>query len=161
MNIAISGKVPIRKFPSGTFPPMFLNICFFCYTVLYFCLLMLSSLYINSLDEGCRQLPEIITSAYGMTLKLEPVIVLDQRRRYVTPSFWWLTSCIIYGPETFYKINLHHQVDDVICQLYLSRGVRKRNYCNNLATRLIPLIVSKSAVGETILKTLLPHFLSI
>ena len=48
---------------------------------------MLSSLYINSLEEGCRKLPEIITSAYGMTLKLEPVIVLDNRRRYVTPSF--------------------------------------------------------------------------
>ena len=46
---------------------------------------MVSSFYINSLEEGCRKLPEIITSAYGMTLKLEPV--LDNRRRYVTSSF--------------------------------------------------------------------------
>ena len=36
---------------------------------------------------------------------------------------------------------------------------RQGKYCNNLATRVIPFfIVSKSSVGETILKTVLPHF---
>ena len=35
---------------------------------------------------------------------------------------------------------------------------RQGKYCNNLATRVIPFfIVSKSSVGETILKTVLPH----
>ena len=36
---------------------------------------------------------------------------------------------------------------------------RQGNYCNNLATRVIPFfIVSKSSVGETISKAILPHF---
>ena len=36
--------------------------------------------------------------------------------------------------------------------------IRQGNYCNNLATRVIPfLIVSKSLVGETISKNALPH----
>ena len=36
---------------------------------------------------------------------------------------------------------------------------RQGNYCNNLATRAIPFfIVSETSVGETILKTVLPHF---
>ena len=36
---------------------------------------------------------------------------------------------------------------------------RQGKYCNNLAIRVIPFfIVSKLSVGETILKTVLPHF---
>ena len=60
--------------------------------------------------------------------------------------------------RTLSEINSLHQVDDVIYQLHSSRGIRQGNYCNNLATRVIPYIFSKSAIGETILKTLLPHF---
>ena len=38
-------------------------------------------------------------------------------------------------------------------------GYRQGKYCNNLATRVIPFfIVLKLSVGETILKTVLPHF---
>ena len=38
-------------------------------------------------------------------------------------------------------------------------ATRQGNYCNNLATRVIPFfIVSKSSVGEIILKTVRPHF---
>ena len=59
----------------------------------------------------------------------------------------------------FSEINSLHQVDDIIYQLHSSKGIRQRNYCNNLATRVIPFIFSKSAIGGTILKTLLPHFL--
>ena len=87
-------------------------------------------------------------------LKLEPVIVLDERRRYVAYLLYYLLT------RNLFEIKLCHQVDDVICQLHFSRDIRKRSYCNNLATRAIPLIVSKSAVGEKISKTLLPHFLS-
>ena len=46
-----------------------------------------------------------------------------------------------------------------IYQLHLSRGMRQGNYCNNLATRVTPFIISKSAIGETVLKTILPHVL--
>ena len=36
---------------------------------------------------------------------------------------------------------------------------RQGTYCNNLATKVTPFfIVSKSSVGETISKTVLPHF---
>ena len=36
---------------------------------------------------------------------------------------------------------------------------RQGNYCNNLATKAIPFfIVSKSSVGKTISKTVIPHF---
>ena len=36
---------------------------------------------------------------------------------------------------------------------------RQGNYFNNMATRVIPFfIVSKSSSGETISKTVLPHF---
>ena len=41
--------------------------------------LTLHSLYINSLEEGCAHLPEILTSTYGMKLKLGPVIALDKK----------------------------------------------------------------------------------
>ena len=41
--------------------------------------LTLRSLYINSLEEGCAHLPEILTSTYGMKLKLGPVIALDKK----------------------------------------------------------------------------------
>ena len=86
-------------------------------------------------------------------------------------SPWWketicdnitLVAYLLYYLLTrnLFEIKLCHQVDDVICQLHFSRDIRKRSYCNNLATRAIPLIVSKSAVGEKISKTLLPHFLS-
>ena len=38
-------------------------------------------------------------------------------------------------------------------------SIRQAKYCNNLATRVIPFfIASKSSVGKTILKTVLPHF---
>ena len=46
----------------------------------------LSSLYINDLGEGCANLPETLTSTYGMKLKLGPVIAFDKRRRYRTLS---------------------------------------------------------------------------
>ena len=37
--------------------------------------------------------------------------------------------------------------------------LRPGKYCNNLATLVIPFfIVSKSSVGETVLKTVLSHF---
>ena len=43
--------------------------------------------------------------------------------------------------------------------LFLARH-RQGKYCNNLSTRVIPFfVVSKSSVGETILETVLPHFL--
>ena len=36
---------------------------------------------------------------------------------------------------------------------------RQGKYCKNLATRVFPFfVVSKLSVGETILKTVLPHF---
>ena len=47
----------------------------------------------------------------------------------------------------------------MIYQLHLSSGIRQGNSCNNLATRVIPLILSKSAVAGKFLKTLLPIFL--
>ena len=56
------------------------------------------------------------------------------------------------------EINSRDQVDDFY-QLHLSRSIRQGNYFNDLATRVIPFIVSKSAVGGIILKTLLSHFL--
>ena len=57
--------------------------------------LTLRSLYINSLEEGCAHLPEILTSTYGMKLKLGPVIALDKK------DYTW-----------------HHQFNDVfICYL--------------------------------------------
>ena len=38
-------------------------------------------------------------------------------------------------------------------------SIRQAKHCNNLATRVIPFfIASKSSVGKTILKTVLPHF---
>ena len=43
--------------------------------------LTLRILYINSLEEGFAHLPEILSSSYGMKLKLGPVIALDKRRR--------------------------------------------------------------------------------
>ena len=68
---------------------------------------------------------------------------------------------LIYYLQTrnLFQINSHHQVDDVISQLHLSRGIRQGNYCNNLATRVTLFIVLKSAVREAILKTVLPQFL--
>ena len=37
-------------------------------------------------------------------------------------------------------------------------NITTRNYCNNLATRVIPFfIISKSSVDETISKTVAPH----
>ena len=55
----------------------------------------LSSFYINGLEEGCAHLPEILTSTYGIKLKLVPVIALNKRRQYMTLSprmlFW--TQC--------------------------------------------------------------------
>ena len=60
-----------------------------------------STLCINSLEEGCVRLPEILTFIYGMKLKLEPMIALDKRRRYMEPSVCWQALYVIYGPDTF------------------------------------------------------------
>ena len=49
-----------------------------------FTLRTLSPLYINGLREGCTHLPEILSSTYGIKLKLGPVIALDKMRQYMT-----------------------------------------------------------------------------
>ena len=47
----------------------------------------------------------------------------------------------------------------VFDKIFIKVPYRQGNYCNNLATRIIPFfIVSKSSVHEIILKTVLPHF---
>ena len=57
----------------------------------------------------------------------------------------------------------HFSMKDSRCIIYIkSRENRQRKYCNNLPIRVIPFfIVSKSSVGKTILKTVLPHFFKV
>ena len=51
-----------------------------------------------------------------------------------------------------YKIRRNLEVNQ-------SKPTRQGNYCNNLATRAISFfIITKPSVGETISKTVLPHF---
>ena len=45
--------------------------------------------YIQGLEGNAHPAsPEILISTYGMKLKLGPVIALDERRRWMTPSVW-------------------------------------------------------------------------
>ena len=111
---------------------------------MYFCLLTLSAFCTNGLEEQCTQFPEIITSTYEMNLKLGPVVSLDKTRRYVTDTITLVSYLIFYlRTRNLFEINSHHQVEGVIYQLHLSRGMRQGNYYNNLATRGDPIYCLK------------------
>ena len=42
--------------------------------------------------------------------------------------------------------------------MFSDKCIRQGNYCNNLAIRVNSIFVSKSSVGETILKTVPSYF---
>ena len=57
------------------------------------------------------------------------------------------------------QVTYHHTKPKQTKVYFIMKIYRQGKYCNNLATRVIPyFIVSKSSVGKTILKTVLPHF---
>ena len=72
--------------------------------------------------------------------------------------------CVTYNLLTKFQTEKNqsfpvYQLPAVVSSQNLNWGYRQGNYCNNLETRKIQFfIVSKLAVGETISKTVLPHF---